>query len=199
LIYYGQFRKSLPGDPLLSVSASPGQVRHDIHSSIREALVALETHAGRKRRRDYCGCDDHGHDDHGRRATPPTVSATFSPPRSVRHSCKRRKGTDREVRTFCRTRAYAGCRISEAQALTADRVYFTDGVIVFEGLKKRRADLSRAVPVPSATLDSLDLGYGTAKSLEKLVEPSGIEPLTSTMPLYWCRSKWRISPAFWSY
>lgn len=29
---------------------------------------------------------------------------------------------EREVRTFCHTLAYTGCRISEALALTADRV-----------------------------------------------------------------------------
>jgi integrase/recombinase XerD len=62
-----------------------------------------------------------------------------------------------EVRTFCATLVYTGCRISEALALTADRVDFGDGVLVFESLKKRRRGVYRAVPVPPVFLDSLDL------------------------------------------
>ena len=45
---------------------------------------------------------------------------------------------EREVRTFCHTLAYTGCRISEALQLTADRVDLKGGVIVFESLKKRK-------------------------------------------------------------
>ena len=33
----------------------------------------------------------------------------------------------REVRTFCATLAYTGCRISEALALIADRIDLKDG------------------------------------------------------------------------
>lgn len=46
---------------------------------------------------------------------------------------------ERPVRTLCITLAYAGCRLSEALALTADRVDLTNGVLVFESLKKRCA------------------------------------------------------------
>ena len=60
-----------------------------------------------------------------------------------------------EVRTFCQTLAYSGCRISEALALTADRVDIEDGVLVFESLKKRRKGVYRAVPVPPALLGTL--------------------------------------------
>ncbi len=45
---------------------------------------------------------------------------------------------DRPVRTLCRTLAFSGCRLSEALALTADRVDLAAGVLVFETLKKRR-------------------------------------------------------------
>jgi integrase/recombinase XerD len=62
-----------------------------------------------------------------------------------------------EVRTFCATLVYTGCRISEALALTADRVDFGDGVLVLESLKKRRRGIFRAVPVPPVLLASLDL------------------------------------------
>jgi len=63
----------------------------------------------------------------------------------------------RQVRTFCGTLAHTGCRISEALGLTADRIDIDDGVIVIESLKKRRKGVYRAVPVPSAFLDTLDL------------------------------------------
>jgi integrase/recombinase XerD len=60
---------------------------------------------------------------------------------------------DRSVRTLCMTLAYAGCRLSEALALTADRVDLAAGVLVFEGLKKRRTGIFCSVPVPPALLD----------------------------------------------
>ena len=67
---------------------------------------------------------------------------------------------DRQVRTLCMTLAYAGCRLSEALALTADRVDLAAGVLVFESLKKRRAGIYRAVPVPPALLETLNMVHG---------------------------------------
>ena len=67
---------------------------------------------------------------------------------------------DRQVRTLCMTLAYAGCRLSEALALTADRVDLAAGVLVIESLKKRRVGIYRAVPMPPALLDALDLVHG---------------------------------------
>jgi integrase/recombinase XerD len=67
---------------------------------------------------------------------------------------------DRPVRTLCMTLAYAGCRLSEALALTADRVDLGAGVLVFESLKKRRTGIFRSVPVPPALLDTLDMVHG---------------------------------------
>ena len=67
---------------------------------------------------------------------------------------------DRSVRTLCMTLAFAGCRLSEALALTADRVDLAAGVLVFEGLKKRRTGIFRSVPVPPALLDALDMVHG---------------------------------------
>ena len=66
----------------------------------------------------------------------------------------------RSVRTLCMTLVYAGCRLSEALALTADRVDLAAGVLVFESLKKRRRGVFRTVPVPPAVLDALDLVHG---------------------------------------
>jgi len=67
---------------------------------------------------------------------------------------------DRQVRTLCMTLAYAGCRLSEALALTADRVDLAAGVLVFESLKKRRIGIYRAVPVPPALLETLNMVHG---------------------------------------
>ncbi len=67
---------------------------------------------------------------------------------------------DRQVRTLCMTLAYAGCRLSEALVLTADRVDLEAGVLVIESLKKRRSGIYRAVPVPPALLHALDMVHG---------------------------------------
>jgi integrase len=67
---------------------------------------------------------------------------------------------DRAARTLCMTLAYAGCRLSEALALTVDRVDLAAGVLVVESLKKRRTGVYRSVPVPPALLDALDLVHG---------------------------------------
>jgi integrase/recombinase XerD len=67
---------------------------------------------------------------------------------------------DRQARTLCMTLAYAGCRLSEALALTVDRVDLAAGVLVLESLKKRRSGIYRAVPVPPVLLEALDLVHG---------------------------------------
>jgi integrase/recombinase XerD len=67
---------------------------------------------------------------------------------------------DRQVRTLCMTLAFAGCRLSEALALTVDRVDLVAGLLVLESLKKRRSGIYRAVPVPPALLGALDLVHG---------------------------------------
>jgi len=71
---------------------------------------------------------------------------------------------ERPVRTLCMTLAYAGCRLSEALALTADRVDLAAGVLVFESLKKRRNGIYRTVPVPPALLQTLDMVHGIRES-----------------------------------
>ncbi len=67
---------------------------------------------------------------------------------------------ERAVRTLCMTLAYAGCRLSEALALTVDRVDLAAGVLVFASLKKRRPGVFRAVPVPPTLLEALNLVHG---------------------------------------
>jgi integrase len=60
------------------------------------------------------------------------------------------------VRTFCNVLAFTGCRISEALALTTDRIDWSGEQIIFESLKKRRKGVYRGVPVPTTLLDMLD-------------------------------------------
>ena len=66
----------------------------------------------------------------------------------------------REVRSFCSVLQATGCRISEALALTADRVDLAGRVIVIENFKKRRSGVYRAVPVPPELLDTVDMVHG---------------------------------------
>jgi hypothetical protein len=55
---------------------------------------------------------------------------------------------DRPVRTLCMTLAYAGCRLSDALALTADRVDLAAGVLVFESPKSAAPGFFAACPCP---------------------------------------------------
>lgn len=50
-------------------------------------------------------------------------------------------------------------RTNEALSLTADRVDLTAHIIIFETLKKRRRGVYRAVPVPPAVIDVLNLAH----------------------------------------
>jgi integrase/recombinase XerD len=61
-----------------------------------------------------------------------------------------------QVRTFCETLGFTGCRLSEALALTAARVDVGARTLVFESLKKRRRGIYRAVPVPPDFLETLE-------------------------------------------
>jgi len=72
-----------------------------------------------------------------------------------------------ELRTFCHTLLYTGCRISEALALTVGRVDFNGGVVTFESLKKRKTGIFRSVPVPPALLDSFDMVHGLKRQKKK--------------------------------
>src|SRR4030095_13297236 len=62
----------------------------------------------------------------------------------------------RDVETFCHVLAYSGCRLAEALALTADRVDMKTHSLTFETLKKRKAGVYCAVPVPSDLATMLD-------------------------------------------
>ncbi|WP_284943606.1 tyrosine-type recombinase/integrase [Acidisoma cladoniae] len=82
--------------------------------------------------------------------------------------------SDRDIRTLCMTLAYAGCRLSEGLALTVDRIDLAAGVLVFESLKKRRPGIYRAVPVPPALLEALDMVHGIRELQGKRDKGRGI-------------------------
>lgn len=89
------------------------------------------------------------HDHHGRRK--------YLTPAERQDFLRAAEDALRHICTFCGTLAHTGCRISEALALTADRVDLADGVLIFESLKKRRRGVYRAIPVPPSFLDTLSL------------------------------------------
>jgi site-specific recombinase XerD len=60
-----------------------------------------------------------------------------------------------EVRTFCLTLVYTGCRVSEALNLTGADIELTSGLIAIRSLKKRHVVAVREIPVPSSLLDEL--------------------------------------------
>jgi integrase len=70
------------------------------------------------------------------------------------------------VFTFCGTLVYAGCRISEALALTGNRIDLPAGVVIVESLKKRRKGVFRSVPVPSSLLSTIDAVHNLAELAE---------------------------------
>ena len=69
-----------------------------------------------------------------------------------------------EVRTFCDTLAYTGCRISEALALTVDRVDISAKAITFQTLKQRGKIRFRSVPIPAQHLEALLLVHNIRKA-----------------------------------
>lgn len=69
-----------------------------------------------------------------------------------------------EVMTFCLTLTYTGARLSEALALTSDRVDTSSQTIIIETLKRRRRGVYRAVPVPNYLLSQLADIHGLDKA-----------------------------------
>lgn len=73
----------------------------------------------------------------------------------------------RKVRTFVGTLLFTGCRISEALALTVERVDLRNQSLVFESLKKRKRGVYRAVPIPASFLDDLDMVHGIREAQQR--------------------------------
>jgi integrase/recombinase XerD len=82
---------------------------------------------------------------------------------------------------FCAVIAFCGPRISEALALTPERLDDGNCAISFETLKRRQRGIIRAVPVPIELLNFLDdtLGYRKLQS----------DPVHASARLWpWCRT-----------
>ena len=79
---------------------------------------------------------------------------------------------ERQVRTLGMTLTYAGYRLSEALALTADRVDLSAGVLTIESLKKRRTGVFRTVPVLPCPARDVEDGRARwpARLFERLAE-----------------------------
>jgi integrase/recombinase XerD len=58
----------------------------------------------------------------------------------------------------------AGCRLSEALALTVARVDLAAGVLAMKSLKKRRTGIFRNVPVPPVLPNALDMVPGVREA-----------------------------------
>jgi len=69
-----------------------------------------------------------------------------------------------EVRTFCLTLAYTGCRISEALELTPERIDLSDKSITFRTLKQRNKIKYRSVTCPDTLLDAVELVHSVCKA-----------------------------------
>jgi len=82
---------------------------------------------------------------------------------------------DRHHRTLLLTLAYSGCRLSEALALSTERVEVEQRLLIFESLKKRRRGIYRAVPVPDEVMEALDLVHGVREAKRR----GGSKPLWS--------------------
>ena len=96
---------------------------------------------------------------------------------------------DRTVKTFCYLLHFTGCRISEACELTFDRVDLAGEVIVFETKKKRRRGVYRAVPVPPALLNVLDLVHGVRERQQSKTRGKGERLWEWSLTTAWRRVK----------
>jgi integrase/recombinase XerD len=67
---------------------------------------------------------------------------------------------DPKTRLFCLLLLYAGCRISEALAVTPSSIDCDTGVATFETLKRRIPGVTRDVPLPPSLMRDLDREFG---------------------------------------
>jgi integrase len=72
-----------------------------------------------------------------------------------------------KTRLFAETLHYTGCRLSEALALTPERVDLAEGRIILNSLKKRREDVYRSVPVPVDYITRLELTFGLRQTQKR--------------------------------
>lgn len=98
-----------------------------------------------------------------------------------------------EVRTFCLTLFYTGCRISEALELSPSSVQVADRIITIRSLKKRGKVEMREVPVPKVLADDLNRTH-TITALPVSTAPlwrHGGQPLTRGLAYRWVKAVMR--------
>lgn len=95
---------------------------------------------------------------------------------------KAAENAEGEIRRFCATLAYTGCRISEALALTPDRADLKDGTLIFESLKKRKRGVFRPIPVPPGFLDTLNMVHDIRTAPRRRDRGKGVHLWS------WCRA-----------
>lgn len=66
------------------------------------------------------------------------------------------ENTEPDVRLFCLILFWTGARLSEALALTPAAIDLDNEVVALRTLKRRRADMIREVPIPSALASEID-------------------------------------------
>lgn len=77
------------------------------------------------------------------------------------------------IQTFCLTLLYTGARVSEALALTPERIDRANSAIIFETLKRRKRGVFRAIPVPKEFIERLARVHRLSPSLEGCPEVHG--------------------------
>jgi len=97
-----------------------------------------------------------------------TGNRKYLTPKERRAFIKASRAFPPKVQTLCLTLAFTGCRISEALALTPNRIDHENGFIVFETLKRRRKAVFRAVPAPDDLLQFLRVAHGDVPPNDRL-------------------------------
>ncbi len=94
-----------------------------------------------------------------------------------------------QVRSFCLTLLFTGCRISEALALTPAAIQPHPGIITFETLKRRRTGVFREVPVPSALMELLEEVHTlSTRPMDQRLWQCGPHPINRVTAYRWVKS-----------
>jgi integrase/recombinase XerD len=97
--------------------------------------------------------------------TPAGARKYLTPAERARFIVAARACPRAELRTFCLTLAYTGCRISEALSVRVRAVEPGAGFIALRSLKRRkRAVVIREVPVPADLLNEIETAHGISEA-----------------------------------
>jgi site-specific recombinase XerD len=97
--------------------------------------------------------------------TPAGARKYLTPAERARFIATARACSRLELRTFCLTLAYTGCRISEALGVRVRAVESGSGFIALRSLKRRkRAIVIREVPVPLDFLNEMEAAHSISEA-----------------------------------